>query len=311
MKYFKMKAARTADRYEINTNEFTKQTENKFPFVQSVSVHKVSQFAVCPSCLNPIQLIGINKKISCSPYGRHTGKSIDGLPEWNYYKYQYCPYAQVKDKRDPTDNDRLEITEDVIELYNLLKTQFDRVVYVIQQELKIYCSSAFWSEALQRFINCAGYCYPWLTEANLPYVFAYIGMQHARLVGQKFFVDTELYHTLDKQNNTKFVFPQDKDGNELKDRPYRLLFQTQYMNYHFRFTSHKQKATEGAALEESMEFCVDDMRSNTEIYKRRIAFNENHFMNIVKKEGNEGKRQQWLLDIATKLMPPLDVTNCM
>lgn len=306
MKYFKTRATKTADRYEINSTEFVKRTENKYPFVQPGSVKKVAQFAICPSCLNPIQLIGVDKKISCSPYGRHTGKNVSGLPDWSYAKYLYCPYAKKEDRHEPNDDERLEITDEAIQLYNLLKEQFDRVIYIIKRELMIDCSLAFWRNALEQFVNSNGYCYPWLTEANLPYVFAYIGMQHSLLLGQKFIVGTDLYNALNERDNTNFIILEDKDGNKLENTKYRRLSNKGYLKYHFRFTAHKQKAVEGKTLVETMDFCVDDMRTNTEIYKRRISFDENHFMNIVRKSGNEGNRQQWLLDIADKFMPPLN-----
>ena len=41
MKYFKISATRTADRYEINSKEFSKNTHNKFPYVQSVAENVV------------------------------------------------------------------------------------------------------------------------------------------------------------------------------------------------------------------------------------------------------------------------------
>lgn len=53
----------------------------------------ISQYGICPSCLNPVQLIGIAKQIKVIPYGKHTGKDILGFPKWNYIKYEYCPYA--------------------------------------------------------------------------------------------------------------------------------------------------------------------------------------------------------------------------
>lgn len=307
MKYFKIRATRMAERYEISSKKFNEVTGNKFPYVQSVAKNKISQFAICPSCLNPIQLIGIDRKIACSPYGRHTGKDIVGLPKWNYYKYQYCPFSRKKDRREPTPDDRLEITEDVIELYDFLKSQFDRVVYVIKKELMIDCSISFWKKALQQFINSEGYCYPWLTEANLPYIFAYIGMQHSLLLGQKFIVGTDLYDALKKQNNTQFVFLKSKDGRILEHSKYKRLSHNGYLNYHFRFTSHSQNAVEGNTLKETMEFCVDDMRTNTEIYKRCIYFDENYFMNIVNKKDNDNNRDQHLLDIANELMNDLDL----
>lgn len=201
-----------------------------------------------------------------------------------------------------TDDEKLVITEDDIRLYELLKSQFDRVVYVIKTELMIDCSLAFWEKALQQFINSHGYCYPWLTEANLPYIFAYIGMQHSKLFMQKFKYGTELYNSLDKQDNTEFVSI--KDNNE-----YNQLSNNQYMNYQFRFTAHKQNAVDGSTLEEKMDFCIDDMRTNTEIYRRSITFDENYFMNIVKKTGNDKYRAQKLLDIAEKIMPPITIQN--
>lgn len=58
-----------------------------------------------------------------------------------------------------------------------------------------------------------------------------------------------------------------------------------------------------------MDFCIDDMRTNTEIYRRSITFDENYFMNIVKKTGNDKYRAQKLLDIAEKIMPPITIQN--
>lgn len=218
------------------------------------------------------------------------------------YKIKQRGIIMSKFNQKTTDDEKLVITEDDIRLYELLKSQFDRVVYVIKTELMIDCSLAFWEKALQQFINSHGYCYPWLTEANLPYIFAYIGMQHSKLFMQKFKYGTELYNSLDKQDNTEFVSI--KDNNE-----YNQLSNNQYMNYQFRFTAHKQNAVDGSTLEEKMDFCIDDMRTNTEIYRRSITFDENYFMNIVKKTGNDKYRAQKLLDIAEKIMPPITIQN--
>lgn len=58
-------------------------------------------------------------------------------------------------------------------------------------------------------------------------------------------------------------------------------------------------------LNESMLFCVDDMQTGETIFEKRLEFNENFFMNMVNKKGNENKRQQWLFNIADKLMSEL------
>ena len=83
MKYFKTQATRAAKRYKITPYEFSETTERKFPFEQINEQGRISQYGICPSCLNPIQLIGVVKEIKGNPYGKHTGKNIKGLPAWN------------------------------------------------------------------------------------------------------------------------------------------------------------------------------------------------------------------------------------
>lgn len=303
MKYFKTAANRTAPRYEITSETFEKVTEHKYPFEQRNTEQIISQFGICPSCLNPIQLIGISKEIKRTPYGKHTGKNIKGLANWQQIKYEYCPYAAKNDRREINDEELLpEITEDVIELYNLLKNQFDRVVYVISKELDIRCSLIFWKSVLQQYLANTGYCYPWLTEANLPYVFAYIGMRHKNIYGQEFLVGSDLYNTLKKHNYVSFV-PLKYNS----DKYMRLERKNGFLNLEFRFTGHTQKAINGETLRESMLFCVDDLISGDTVFQKRIEFSENYFMNIINKSGNENKRQKVLLDISEELMPPLQV----
>lgn len=72
MKYFKIKASRTAKRYKITPYEFSEITERKFPFEQITEQGRISQYGICPSCLNTIQLIGVVKEIEGNPYGKIT-----------------------------------------------------------------------------------------------------------------------------------------------------------------------------------------------------------------------------------------------
>ncbi|MBS6849264.1 MAG: hypothetical protein KH205_12750 [Ruminococcus sp.] len=79
MKYFKIRAARTAKRYKITPFEFLEITKRKFPFEQVTEHGKLSQYGICPSCLNPIQLIGVVKEIDGTP-SRMESKKISVLP---------------------------------------------------------------------------------------------------------------------------------------------------------------------------------------------------------------------------------------
>lgn len=301
MKYFKVKAERTAQRYEISLKNFIKETDRNYPFEQVNKSKTISDYAICPSCLNPIQLVGL--KISDKkPYGRHTGKSIKDLRDWDYNKYRFCPYADKSAYHPPNDDyDDLEIDDGIIELYNLLKNQFDRVVYLISKELEIRCDKRFWKEALNQFLVNYGYCYPWLTEANLPYIFAYIGMQHTNVWGQKIKANSELYSALKRYPNVYF---------DMSDEAYpKVCNKKDFLDLHFRFTRHEQKAAEGSKLIETMVFCVDDFSNGNTLFEKEITFDETYFMNLVNKSDNDDKRQQWLLDIANELMVGIEVNR--
>ena len=295
MKFFKTEAKRTAERYIINVESFKARTDSKYPFVQR-SDRELRAYGICPCCLNPIQLIGIFKKIKVEPYGKHTGENVNGFPDWDYVKYKYCPFASGK-RAQPRDNEPLlPIDSSVIELYELLKTQFDRVIYLVEKELHIRCTAAFWKKGLSVFVNSELYRYPWLTEANLPYIFAYFAMQQSNCIGQSFEKGTEIYQALEKYPNVKFVKTK-LDGYN------RLSADGGFLRLHFRLTDHRYRAVEGETLKESMKFCIDDISKNSKtVFEQRIEFDETLFMNLVNKKGNENKRQQWLLDIANELM---------
>ena len=301
MKYFKKEATRSSERYIITAENFEKVTDHKSPYEIRNTDGSISQYGVCPSCLNPIQIIGLVKKSKNSPYGRHAGKTIRGIASWNQLKYEYCPYADKRYRRRINEDELLpEITEDVIELYDLLKNNFDRVVYVIEKALNIRCTSSFWTKVLEQYLINEAYCYPWLTEANLPYIFAYRGMTHNNLYGQQVKVNSPIYNKLQKHNNVRF----EKSQNGKED--YRIIFnKDRYLNLEFRFTEHRQNALDGKTLIETMRFCIDDLTSGETIVNELIEFDETYFMNIVNNSSNERCRNQKLLNIAQKIMVPL------
>lgn len=305
MKYFKTEASRISPRHIITPESFQMNTENKYPFVQTLSNGKLSAYGICPCCLNPIQLIGIFNEIKVAPYGKHNGKPVKDMPEWNYAKYQYCPYYTDAYKQPNDKEQLLEIDNSVIELYNLLKSQFDRAVYIIEKEFHIYCSNPFWEKALKKYVVSGFYRYPWLTEANLPYIFAYFGMQQCNCYSQGFEVGSNLYKALEAYPNVKFM--------EIEGKPYfRRLSNSGsggFFKLVFRFTSHCQESGDGKVLKESVKFCVDDNCNGTTVYEDIIKFDETYFMNLVNKHGNENNRRQRLLDVAEKCMPPLLINS--
>ena len=301
MKYFKVQADRRAQRYHIDKKTFDEITERKRPFEQRNINGKISQYAICPSCLNPIQLIGLSHEIRVSPHGKHTGKDINGLPEWKQRKYEYCPFARHNEYIPPNDDDLLEeIDQSVIDLYDILKEQFDKVVYVVQKELHIRCSERFWTDALQAYLVNRVYLYPWLSEANLPYIFAYRGMQHMRCFGQQFEEGSEIYNALSNLQSVRLERLNENSG-------YFVLRNENghFINLIFRFTNHCQNAVEGESLNESMMFYIDNADTGQVVYEQRISFSETFFTNIINSENATRYRNMNLLGIAEELMQPL------
>lgn len=300
MKYFKTKASPLSPRYEITADSFAKAIGNKFPYEQRNISNRVSQYGICPSCNNPIQLIGMVHTKKVSPYGKHTGKNIKGLASWNQTKYEYCPFAQKNARKIISDDEPLlDINNDVVELYELLKSQFDKVVYIISNELDIRCSSKFWIDAVKQYVGNGYYCYPWLTEVNLPYIFAYFSMRHKNIFGQQVRIDSDLYRTLDKYCGIKFL--------NMSDSNYaRISNEGVFISLEFRFTNHRQKAKTGAELQESFLFCIDDINNRKTVFQKTIEFNETYFPRIIAKSNI---RQQYLLDIAEKNMPDITATK--
>lgn len=301
MKYFKTKPVHNAKRHEITYDEFLKATGRKYPFEQNNIQGKIAQYGICPSCLNSIQLIGLLKQTEKAPYGKHTGRDIKDLPYWNQRKYEYCPFAAKNKHRKPNDEVRLtEIDDGTIELYDLLKAQFDRVVFILENELNIHFSSVFLKKALNQYLVNKAYSYPWLTEANLPYVFAYFGIHCQKVYKQRFLVDSEVYNALLKHPDVDFIKSDDK---------YQLITNkdNSFLNLFFRFTDHIHNVSNGETLKESMLFCIDDRSSGKTVYEKKITFDETYFINFVYNR-NESERRQWLLNIADELMPPLELT---
>lgn len=299
MKYFKTQPSRMAPRYQITYENFQNITECKQPFEQRNSTGEFSQYAICPSCLNPIQIIGLSPGSKISPYGRHTGKNINGFPKWQQKSYEYCPFADKSERIKPNENfEILDINENIRELYNLLKNQFDRVIYVISKELGMRFSGNFIKTALQQFLNNHMYCYPWLTESNLPYIFMYRGMHQQNIIGQQFLIDSPIYNALIKHVNVTFC----KNNRSQNSNYLMLANKNNYLKLQLRFSSHSQHSINGKNLKETVKIYVDDMIADKTIYSAILEFDEMFFINLISKQFTSDKRQQWILNIATELM---------
>jgi hypothetical protein len=62
------------------------------------------------------------------------------------------------------------------------------------------------------------YAYPWLSEANLPYMVAYRGMHHQKVYKQSFLVDSEVYKALANHPGVEFEKAYDSRYEQLANK---------------------------------------------------------------------------------------------
>lgn len=82
----------------IDKEGFEAETFRRDPWYQPGSAGKLAQFAVCPACDNPVQLVGLyelppNVK---NPFGKHATKSIRGIAPFDSEARNDCPYFKPR-----------------------------------------------------------------------------------------------------------------------------------------------------------------------------------------------------------------------
>lgn len=175
----------------IDKEGFEAETFRRDPWYQPGSAGKLAQFAVCPACDNPVQLVGLyelppNVK---NPFGKHATKSIRGIAPFDSEARNDCPYFQPRQHKKTERKTRFDGVPRKI--LKLLIEQFDRVVYILEKETQLVLSENALRGMLQRYKGERGYLYTGATLRNVPWIFAYMS-DATRLFGQKVIGNAEL-----------------------------------------------------------------------------------------------------------------------
>lgn len=271
---------------KIEKDQFESDTKKRCPWYQDDSQGETGQYAVCPACDNPIQIIGLYKrrKNSPKPYGKHYGKNISGLAVHCQEQYDCCPYAnpdihkdrtKCRDANDPKGR----------ELLQLLHEQFDRIIQIIRNVTDIQISPVLAEKMLRRFLSEKGHLYIGTNECNLPWMFAYFS-DSQNLYGQFLKEGTELRRSIEKINKNFITDKgQVKSANEIID-------------IHFCFTC----LSINDSSEETILFEVLLGKKNIPIYKKHITVDPVSFSNLCNSPPERAYRNQNLLGIAAKFI---------
>ncbi len=288
--------------HAINKDEFEKYTKGDYPFKQRYG-GKNHYYATCPECENPIQLRGLYN--SERKYGAHTGKNIDGLNPFNYENYIYCPRS-VQGRRVPKEV-RKEITSQKdINVYNMVRDNFDLAVAFAKKHLGYYISDNEAKKRLDVYYGSEGWLYPHSTVNNIPFMLFYL-----QVATNPYGLHVKKGSELEKAIlNTKDLKLEPVSGNLGRHYNKLLPNSQRFMSLTMMLWHHQFKEDENGSLKESIniEICKDVSR-NPERHEWRtllditVKIPELEFVKFVNAKNTY--RNKDLQDYAKQLMPPL------
>lgn len=254
--------------YIIEKTLFEKKTQKQAPFYQKSERqnHETCQFAICPECNNPVQIIGLYKKLEHTdkPYARHYEIPI-GLGKYNKENYEYCPY---KANRKPftKDSRKGEIDEIAQDIIRKMIYYFDKIVYLLQKKIGIYISTTLAKDMLNDFFDARAYLYRGASLKNVPLLLPYFS-SNKTIIG-RFVLDETLISAL------KQIPELDIKNNKIKSN--------KYIKLGFYFFDHKTKI-EDHHLTESLIFSISkgEINEAKTIYQKKIVFDNLHFEKLI------------------------------
>lgn len=273
--------------YKIERDLFEEKTKGDERYYSDPSnKEEGSHYAVCPSCNNPVQIVGLFKKIKHTdkPYARHYEKDIKNLAVSIKANYDYCPLKATRVKHKEHAKHK-EMNPMLLEIVKRLVTQFDKVVYFLEKQTQIGLYENFLREMLKDYFYNKGYLYYDSSLINIPIKFAHAacGSGNYRLFGRIIF-NQELKEAILKElPNAKFK------GNQF------LGTENRRINVNFSFILHKLYH-QGESLHETITLSVHYVRSEgelpTAIYEKVIKFDPDYYINLVNYDENKLSEKQ-------------------
>lgn len=277
MNVYKLCIEHTAAK-SITKEAFEEETRCREPWYQDGSNNRRSQFAICPACDNPIQLIGLYELPANvgKPYGKHTVSGIQGLASSNPEAREHCPYFKPRQHDKTARKQRFDGTPQKI--LTLLIEQFDRVAYIIEKQTKVVFSSNALKGMLERYKGERGYMYTGATLRNVPWIFAYMS-DATDLFAQKIVDNAKLSGAIIERAPEARI---DENGRlSANERPGE---KKPFVDLKLSFIQHRiTRDAEDAGLTENMELVVSRLQHGTltNIHQEAIEFDHDWFERLI------------------------------
>lgn len=282
MDIFKMTVA-SIRHFSLTRERYTDMTGKKSPYFTLGEDGKMRHYAVCPSCDNPIQIIGlVERSKDGSLYARHVPQSVPGLAAYRQAAYDDCPLAvknRVQVEKSARKNGANDISQKILVT---LRDHFDRAILVLQKSIGIMISQGLAERLLDDFLAEDGHRYKYASLLNIPWMLAYMATSKS-LMGRIIFDEDIKKAILAKVPQTDF------SGDQLIRKGKAFL----QVNMHF--SGHTMQPREGS-VEESMRMVIST--PDGDIYEKRIVFDYGEFQRYLEIPEGKGFRKQELLEAA-------------
>ena len=276
--------------YPVDLDVFEKITDRKKPWYQGAgSPRNKSQFAVCPSCDNPVQLVGlyINTPEARQPYARHTGKRIDGFPFFDPVRYKTCDHILAKQPRFSKE-DKQPDSPVARKILKIVKENFDRVIYIIRRDTGVNISRALAEKMLESYLGERGHLYRGATLTNIPWIVAYMSDSQS-LFGQYIASNTELRQAIIK-HAPKIALSKDDQIRGAEGH---------FAELDVCFIHHRFSKKDGDIIQ-TMKMRITKGHQQ-QICEQKITFDLKKFERLLCVPPKQAKRDQALLDLADQV----------
>ncbi|MCP2024281.1 UNVERIFIED_ORG: hypothetical protein J2Y76_005196 [Pseudomonas reinekei] len=286
----------------INKDAFEADTLRREPWYQEGSADKQSQFAVCPACDNPIQLVGLYHLPANvnNPYGKHTTSDISGIASLDVEARDHCPYFKPR-QHQKTDR-KAKFDGVPRKIVRILIEQFDRVVYILEKQTRVALSANTLKGMLERYKGEQGYLYTGATLRNVPWIFAYMSDATA-LFAQRVGENHELTAAI------RSHVPAANIDTHGRLRPTSVRgAKDAFIDLKMSFIQHRIiKDSEASGLKESMVFVVSHSRKGqlVDIYKQDLTFDPVWFDRLIQMPIDHPNRRMDRVDLAREALGDL------
>lgn len=262
--------------------------------------------AVCPSCDNPIRILGFYKKLDGrKPYAQHHNKSTN-IAVFDKSAYLHCPNSNPGSKRQwDKSSSKRQLSNYEKELYNIMRNNFDKVISFLNNKLSLYISCSTAERFLKEFVINSGCTNPDASIYNLPYILLLTSSKF-NVVKMRVKKHTKLWNFIYSRNINGIKLTSCHKLQDNIESNYDIIDVNcnKYILLQCHFIKHVRYVNKEDEIIEKIEMRFSDSNKIPVnwIYKENISIDQESFPNYCKKI-NYGNKN--LLEIAKKIMPPI------